>query len=370
MIRIIHFSDLHLDSGIFENDKKRADLRKKEQRSLFANILMYARDQHADLILIAGDLLDRRDPDEETKALILREFENTPQAQIVIACGRSDPYRPGCFFYETAFPSNVHIFGSEELSYIDLPALGARVYGYSFCKRNLPRSPIAVVPVLDASLCNIFVGHTTLRGDARTAPTDEGQIERSRFDYLALGGDHEPTELLKAGESFYAMSGSPEGVDFDDCGMRGIRIVAMDKRDGQLLLQSKRIALSHRRFEKCTVSVEGKEIADVAEEALACIRERQIDKDCRLMLRLTGCTARRFSADDPAFDRVRARVGYFLTVDDTLFQPSVQTPGGREEFKEIFCRFASEKTDDPRLRSRILKTGLAALEGGRKERGE
>ena len=66
MIRLIHTSDLHLDSEFSCNDPKLTSLRKKEQRALFANLMMYVRDQKADVLLISGDLFDKKQPEKET----------------------------------------------------------------------------------------------------------------------------------------------------------------------------------------------------------------------------------------------------------------------------------------------------------------
>ena len=367
MIRIIHTSDLHLDAEVFSEDKKRCELRKKERRALFANLMMYARDQHADLLFICGDFFDKPMPDEETRALVTREFENTPSTEIFIACGRSDPYRPGSFLHDVSFPENVHIFKDERLTPVELPRLNARVYGYSFCRRNSERSRLALTPELDRGYINLFCGVTSLEGDERCAPVTAEQIERAGFDYLALGGEHQPTELLKAGESYYAMSGSPEGVDFDDCGSRSVRIVAMDKREGELLLQSKRIGLSRRRFEKTEISVEGQtDLTASAQAALAYIREKELDADVFFKVRLYGRVPYTFRFDDKAYDKVRSRVAYFCLSDETEMLCS-DAKIKKEDFKAVFQATVAAKIDDPELRSKVLKKGLAALEAPEKE---
>ena len=64
MIRLIHTSDLHLDSEFSCNDPKLTSLRKKEQRALFANLMMYVRDQKADVLAICSikNSLKRKPP--------------------------------------------------------------------------------------------------------------------------------------------------------------------------------------------------------------------------------------------------------------------------------------------------------------------
>ena len=360
MIRIVHTSDLHLDADIFSEDKRRCELRKKERRSLFANVMMYARDQRADVLLICGDFLDKPAPEEETRALILREFENTPSTEIFIACGKSDALRRGSFLYEASFPGNVHIFPDERLSFFDVPRLNARVYGYSFRHRNVDRSPLSLSADPDPALINLFCGYVRA-ADGGSLITGE-EIGRSGFDYLALGGNHEPGELLSAGGSRYAFSGSPEGVDFDDCGPRSVRIAAIDKTDGRLFLQSKRVGLSRRRFERIGLSVEGQsDLAAVSEELLSRIRDAGYDRDTFLEVVLTGSVPYTFRFDSKAFERARGRLAYLKITDGTEMLCSGEK-GRKDDFRAVFQATVAAKVKDPELRSRVLKKGLAALE--------
>ena len=89
-------------------------------------------------------------------------------------------------------------------------------------------------------LCMTFffrIETVTVTGASMYAP--DALIARSGMDYLAFGGDHAASDLLSAGASYYAVAGSPEGLSFEETGRKGVRIVAMEKAGGELLLRSR-----------------------------------------------------------------------------------------------------------------------------------
>ena len=362
MIRIVHTADLHLDKNAFPGDERLNRLRKNEMRALFANIMMYVRSKNVDVLLFCGDLLDSPVCERETAALILREFENSPGVEIFIAPGRHDAYLPGSFYKETVFPDNVHIFKEEHLSVFHIDRLNADVYGYGFCSRNLERSRLAVAPTVDRERFNLFAGYASLHNDIKTCPVHESEIAHSGIDYLAFGSEHTPSALCKAGSSYYAMSGCPEGGDFSDPGQKSLRIAAMEKKEGELLFQSKCISFAHRVFEKARFDAQGKDLQTLANEVFAYVREKSLDADSFLRAEFYGRVPITFRIDESAFDKVKSRVFHFEIADETTMVFQGEGAGEGKDFKETFAGFASKKTNDEALRSMILKEGLRALE--------
>ena len=58
MIRIIHAADLHLDSPFESLSAEKASVRRSEQRALLDRIAAETNERDADLLFLAGDLLD------------------------------------------------------------------------------------------------------------------------------------------------------------------------------------------------------------------------------------------------------------------------------------------------------------------------
>ena len=57
-LRILHSADLHLDSPFEGLSAGKAAIRRGEQRELLSALATLARRERADLVLLAGDLLD------------------------------------------------------------------------------------------------------------------------------------------------------------------------------------------------------------------------------------------------------------------------------------------------------------------------
>ena len=57
-VRVIHAADLHLDTPFEGLDGEKAALRRSEQRALVERIARACAERKADILLLAGDLLD------------------------------------------------------------------------------------------------------------------------------------------------------------------------------------------------------------------------------------------------------------------------------------------------------------------------
>ena len=66
MVKLIHGADFHLDSPFAGLTPEQAARRRGEQRELLERLGQLARDRGAELVLLAGDLLDGRQTYRET----------------------------------------------------------------------------------------------------------------------------------------------------------------------------------------------------------------------------------------------------------------------------------------------------------------
>ena len=364
MIRLIHTSDLHLDSEFSCNDPKLTSLRKKEQRALFANLMRYVRDQKADVLLISGDLFDKKQPEKETAEVVLREFRNTPETEIFIAAGRSDCCRPGSFLYETEFPPKVHVFREEALSSFSVDRLHLTVYGYSFCHRNLTKNPFAVMPPVDKSRFNLLCGTGSLSLAPDCCPITAEELAHSGVDYAALGGSHEAGELCRIQETYYAYSGSPEGLVFEDKGPKSIRIAAMEKTEGGLLFQSKTVRFGRRQFDAVELSAEGlTDAAPLAAELSEYTKKEGYGLNTLLKVTVSGRVPGSFRLPKQLFSRLEERLGCLVIEDQTILVPGKEEKA--DDFRSVFAEKVCNKIKDEELRSQVLKCGFAALEDQR-----
>lgn len=364
MIKVVHTSDLHLDGTFFKEDPKLNDRRRKERRALFVNIMMYVRDRSVDVLLISGDFFDGLWPERETAELILREFENTPGTEIFISPGRYDPYRPGCFYAERRFPSNVHIFQRDHVEATSVDRLNLTVYGYAFTGFNMEKNPIAVMPVVDQSRINLLCGYGTSAETAGMFRITPEQIGNTAVDYIALGGDHPASELKKEKETFYAYSGAPEGNDFGENGHKGVRLVAIEKQEGGCALNSKSMRFSRRHYEKMTVDVSAfSSVNDLISDLSDTFRSSEYDPDTILELEFVGRVPLHFGViSRDLFERIGAKLYYLKINDRTVidFEQKDDTNDIREGFAMALDKLSN---GDKALMEKAMRAGLAALEG-------
>ena len=110
MPKIIHTADVHLDAPFSLLDVQKAQMRKNELRETFASIVLLAKSEKADLVLIAGDLFDSGFVTKETMALLVSLFSSAPECRFVIAPGNHDYIWGRSPYKKEGFPQNVYIF--------------------------------------------------------------------------------------------------------------------------------------------------------------------------------------------------------------------------------------------------------------------
>ena len=218
MIRILHAADLHLDSPFESLPEEKAALRRSEQRALLRSLAQLRAETGAELVLLSGDIFDsdRTWPEtEDALRLALAEME----VPVFIAPGNHDFFRPGGRWQRLALPENVHVFTSPRLEAVELPEKGVRVWGAAFTDTvSAPlladfRAPEAG-DTLELMCLHGEVGVPGSRYD----PISEAELARSGMAYIALGHAHAFSGLRRAGDSFYAWPGCPEGRGFDETG--------------------------------------------------------------------------------------------------------------------------------------------------------
>ena len=78
MLKIIHGADFHLDSPFSGLTPERAAQRRGEQRELLEDLAALVREREADLVLLAGDLLDSERVFRETAQALRTALANIP----------------------------------------------------------------------------------------------------------------------------------------------------------------------------------------------------------------------------------------------------------------------------------------------------
>ncbi len=251
MIRLLHAADLHLDSPFQALSREKAALRRSEQRALLGRIADEAKEHRADMVLFAGDLFDADSPYSET-ARLLEQVLPEMGVPVFIAPGNHDWYGPRSPWARLELGENVHVFDSEDIQCVELPGLNARVWGAAFTGRHRSPPLAGFEAEKDGDTIDIMVLHGEV-GDPDSpygAVTPE-ELARSGMDYVALGHQHAYSGLLRAGETFYAWPGCPEGRGFDETGEKGVILAEVEPG----ACRARLTGLGGRRYEVVSVDL-------------------------------------------------------------------------------------------------------------------
>ncbi len=266
-IKLLHTADLHLGSGRTGVKSGKAEL-----ENTFLRIINTCKSQSIDFLLIAGDLFDTPFISADIASKIISAMSQIPDTVIAIAPGNHDCSCPGSVYLKYDFPENVIIFNSF-LEYVDFPQKNVRLWGAGFTERfeNFPllRSDIE----LKADLLNICVLHGELVAENSTGvynPIFPSAIEKSGFDYIALGHIHKRSVIEKLGKTHFSYSGCPDGTGFDETGALGVYIGTVSKESARLEF----LEMSSRKYLSESFDITHcKNTFDISEKILTQLRQ-------------------------------------------------------------------------------------------------
>jgi DNA repair protein SbcD/Mre11 len=305
---------------------------------------------------------------------------------VLIAPGNHDFYSPSSYYHPDFvrshhhfdWPANVHLFTGNGWSRQRLPALpGVAFTGIAFTSHSAAGDrPVQQLPAPEPGVQNVLVFHGSRTGFAppgkqAVLPFTDGELERSGYDYAALGHYHNHSLIESAvGRLLGAYSGCPAGRGLDECGPRGVLL-------GELTSAGATVEL---------VPVDGRTIHDLAIDCtgieyqaalLGLIEQRLREAGCRdddiIYLRLGGRHGRGLDLRLP--DGFMAGRCFHLQIDAAGLTPAYdldryRTPPGSETTEGRFVaaieqRLAIAADDQERARlQRALYYGLDALIDG------
>ncbi len=356
MLKIIHAADLHLDSPFAGLSPEQAALRREEQRTLLDRLADLSNEEQADLVLLAGDLLDGQRVYRETVDVLARTLGRI-RAKVFIAPGNHDPYCAASPYALPIWPDNVHVFTSPRPEGIHLPELGCTVYGAAFTQEQRDDSPLSGFTAKGDHL-NLMVLHGNTQG-RDYAPVSPGDIAASGLDYLALGHIHQASGLQKSGDTYWAYPGCPEGRGFDELDDKGVLVLSAEKGNVQLRFHP----LSLRRYRIIDVDLTG--CLDPLEAVTAALPAHTQPDLYRI--RLTG----QFAMDGQTMTALESALAprfHSLELrDHTRMPQDLWARTGEDTLTGLFLRTmaarCSESPEDETLHMAV-RFGLAALENG------
>lgn len=237
MIKILHSADWHLDSPLQGRLPQQAELLRRELLQIPDRVAALCREENCDLMLLAGDLFDGAYSQQTYRAVYdALQSVNVP---VFIAPGNHDYICPDSPYEKELWPENVHIFKKQQIEWVDLPALGLRVYGAGFQSMDCP----GLLEGFQAEgfAVGLFHGDPT-QVNSPYNPITKTQTAQSGLAYLALGHVHKG-DGLRAGDTLCAWPGCPMGRGYDEQGEKGVLIVTLED-----MVQTRFVPLEGPRF--------------------------------------------------------------------------------------------------------------------------
>lgn len=357
-MKLLHFSDLHLDAPFAWAPPETARQRRRNRREALSRILALADEERVDAILCAGDLFEHDRVSPDTLEFLRATFARTDRP-IYLAPGNHDWYSERSPYALIAWSPNVHVFADAALV-PETVADGLTLWGAAH------RAPANTDDFFsgfrpDRGGVHLALAHASERSALRWqesgkqphAPFDASDLELADITHAFLGHYHVPRDAPR-----HTYPGNPDPLEFGEDGVRGAVLATVDAH-GNVERARRSVAVSE--VHDLEVAVDGAEHSD---DLAAGISDR--------LAPLAGCVRVTLSGELPAsvqidlrelerlgphLDGLVVRAGRLSTGYDLDAIAAEATVRGQ------FVRLARGRGYEPELLRRILLTGLRALEG-------
>ena len=352
-MKIIHCSDIHLDSKMERNmTAEQAKERKAEICAAFCRMVRFARENQVEAVLIAGDLFDTRRVSVRTADYVLSQIRGAASIEFYYLRGNHDERES--VFAAMELPENFKTFGPEWTSYRRGKVV---ITGLELGDDNWDSMYDSMC--LSERDTNIVMLH----GMEATQPGQDQiaipKLRNKNIHYLALGHIHSfKLEKLDM-DGLYGYCGCLEGRGFDECGEKGF--VLLEVQDRQV--KAEFVPFAARKLHEVQVDISGLTTVTEIQSALEAAAEGIPSADLVKFTLVGGYTPEtqkdlRFLQKmlEPLFWFVKIKDETHLRIDRESYEHDISLKG---EF--IRTVLASDRSDEEK--EMIIVCGLRALGG-------
>ena len=226
-MKIIHCSDLHLDSKMETNlNREKARERKNEILITFEKMVEFAKKNEVEIIIIAGDLFDKKTISAKAKKIVKNAIISNPKIEFVYLKGNHD--EAGFIEEEENLPNNLKTFNKNNWTTYEYGNI--TISGIEF--GGIEDYEIYSKLYLEKSKINIVVMHgqeSEVNQKDKTEIINLKQLKNKNIDYLALGHIHTYKKEKLDNRGMYCYSGCLEGRGFDECGEKGFVLLNIEE---------------------------------------------------------------------------------------------------------------------------------------------
>lgn len=356
-IKIAHCADLHLES--------KSETKNYEIKETFLNMIGICKSENVDFLLISGDFFDDTNVSEKALIWVKNELENFG-LKTIISPGNHDPFTNDSPYNKGVWPKNVYIFKENKLTHFDFPELKTKIFGAAFTSIYQKKALFNLKENLDSNFVNLCVMHGTVTNssDEFYNPINPSKIEKSGFDYVALGHIHKRSKILKLGKTLCAYSGSVCPKGFSETGAKGIYIGEISKNGCNFKFKK----VCKHSYEKITLDISGvNNIPDLILENIKSSFGEGFENNS-YEITLTGEIEEEFNLDIEAIKLfLSSRLNSASIKDRTETKIDFAKLNLRNDFKSLFIKEAlkqindAETEEEKEIAKAALKLGLKAF---------
>lgn len=355
-MKIIHCSDLHLDSKLEANlDKEKVKQRRDEILYSFQNMVNFANNNDVRIIIIAGDLFDKNKVSVKAKNIVRDTILANKNIDFIYLKGNHDEEN----FITDELPGNLKLFNKNEWNSYKYE--NVVISGIEFGKKD--SYEIYKSLMLNQSDFNIVVLHGQESNyenkKDKTEIINLRELKNKNIDYLALGHIHKYKLEKLDNRGIYCYSGCLEGRGFDECGEKGFVLLNIENNK----LETKFISNSIRTLEELEVDVSDTMTTTEVEQK---INEKieKISKQNLIKIILVGKVDINSERDiDYLLKKYNEEFYYVKIYDKTTLKINYLDYENDASLKGEFIRMILKENLTEEEKKEIIITGLKALAG-------
>ena len=352
-MKIIHCSDLHLDSKMGTNlNASKAKERNNEIILTFSRMVDYALENSVDLILIAGDLFDTERISLVTVSIILDKIRSTKNIDFLYLKGNHDESSHA--FIGEELPENLKLFGDQWKSYVyDFLTVSGIEINDDNC------SSLYDELNLDQNDTNIVMLHGQVTNQCGIDMVCLPKLKNKNIDYLALGHIHSYKKDKLDSRADYCYCGCLEGRGFDECEEKGF--VLLDVKKHHII--SEFIPFSKRQLHEVFVDISDKSTFPEIKRELDLASNKFESKDLVEFI-LTGNYTLDTQKDIESLSQFFSNKFYFVKIkDETKLKIEKESYENDISLKGEFIRGVMNSTLSEEDKESIICSGIQALSG-------
>lgn len=215
-MRFIHIADLHLGLTL-DPGKPWCKTWEADRLSHLQSIITLCNQKQIDLLLIAGDLFERKPELSQLKELNY-VFSKLNQTYVVFIAGNHDHITEDSPYRDFEWNPRVIFLKKPTFTSAYFPNLDTEVCGFSYDRAQITEARYDEISPGSRGRWQILLAHG---GDAEHVPMNYKKIASKGFDYIAMGHIHKPACWQDLNMAY---SGSLMATDCNDTGKRGFII--------------------------------------------------------------------------------------------------------------------------------------------------